>query len=145
MIGHSQGGYISVLHTAKDERIKALVLWMGRTSDLKDFWSKTTFDDLRRKGYAIWDEFKVLSKKYVADSAKYNSESALRKINVPIGMIYDELDTVVPPSEGLRVKRLARGVKQIKIFNELGHGFMGEKGQKKVIDTTLGWLKNWLR
>lgn len=144
LIGHSQGGYLSILHAAKDKRVKSVILWMGRTADLKDFWSRTTFDDIRRKGYAIWDEYKVLNKKYVADSAKYNSESALRKISVPIGMIYDELDTIVPPSEGLRVKRLAKGEKQMKIFNGLGHGFMGEKGQKKVITTTLGWLKNWL-
>lgn len=144
LVGHSQGGYLSILHTVKDKRIKAVILWMGRTADLKDFWSKTIFDDMKRKGYAVWDEYTVLNKKYVADSAKYNSESALRKIDVPIGMIYDELDTIVPSSEGLRVKRLAKGIKQMKIFNELGHEFMGEKGQKKVITTTLDWLKTWL-
>lgn len=145
LVGHSQGGYISILHAAKDKRIKSVVLWMGRTADLKDFWSKTTFDDMKRKGYAIWDEYKVLNKKYVADSAKYNSESALRKIRVPISMIYDELDSIVPPSEGLRVKRLAKGIKQMKIFSDLGHEFKSEKGRKKVIATSLGWLKNWLR
>lgn len=83
LIGHSQGGYISILHTSKDRRIKAVVLWMGRTADLRDFWSKTTFEDMKRKGYAIWDEYKVLNKKYVADSAKYNSESALKKLKCP--------------------------------------------------------------
>lgn len=144
LVGHSQGGYVSILYAAKDKRVKALILWMGRTANLKDFWSKTTFDNLKRRGYEIWDDYKVLNKKYVVDSAKYNSESALRRISVPIGMIYDELDDIVPPSEGLRVKRLAKGVKQMKVFNELGHRFMGEKGQKKVITTTLGWLKSWL-
>lgn len=144
LIGHSQGGYISILHTAKDKRVKAVVLWMGRTADLKDFWSKTTFEDIRRKEYAIWYEYKVLNKTYVADSAKYNSESALRKIRIPIGMIYGELDTIVPPSEGLRVKKLAKGIKELKIFKDLDHEFVGEKVQKKVIDTTLGFLKKWL-
>lgn len=144
LVGHSQGGYISVLHASKDTRVKTLFLWMGRTADLKDFWSKTTFEDMKRKGYAIWDEYKVLNKTYVADSAKYNSASALRKIRIPIGMIYGELDTIVPPSEGLRVKKFAKGVKELKIFNDLDHGFMGERVQKKVIDTTLGFLKKWL-
>ena len=144
LIGHSQGGYISILHTPKDKRVKAVVLWMGRTADLKDFWSKTTFEDIKRKGYAVWDEYKVLNKTYVADSAKYNSESALRKIRIPIGMIYGELDTIVPPSEGLRVKKLAKGTKELKIFKDLDHGFVGERVQKKVIDTTLGFLKKWL-
>ena len=144
LIGHSQGGYISILHTPKDKRVKAVVLWMGRTADLKDFWSKTTFEDIKRKGYAVWDEYKVLNKTYVADSAKYNSESALRKIRIPIGMIYGELDTIVPPSEGLRVKKLAKGTKELKIFKDLDHGFVGERVQKKVIDTTLGFLKKRL-
>lgn len=144
LVGHSQGGYISILHTAKDKRIKVMVLWMGRTADLKDFWSKTTFDDMKRKGYAIWDEYKVLNKKYVADSAKYNSSSTLRKIRVPIGMIYGELDTIVPPSEGLRVKKLAKGVKELKIFQDLDHNFTGEKIQEKVMGATLSFFKKWL-
>ena len=145
LIGHSQGGYISILHTAEDKRIKMMVLWMARTADLKDFWSKTTLEDLKRKGFAIWYDYKVLNKKYVADSLKYNSELALRKIIVPIGMIYGELDTIVPPSEGLRVKKLAKGAKEIKIFEDLDHGFTTEKPKVKVLNTTLGWLKKWLR
>lgn len=144
LIGHSQGGYISILHAPNDKRVKAMILWMGRTADLKDFWSKTTFEDLERRGYAIWEEYKVLNKKYVADSAKYNSELALKKIRVPIGMIYGELDTIVPPSEGLRVQKLAKGKKEMTILNDLDHDFSGEKIQTKIINTTLGWLKKWL-
>lgn len=145
LVGHSQGGYISILYTPKDKRVKTIVLWMGRTADLKDFWPKTTFEEMKRKGYAIWDEYKVLNKKYVVDSVKYNSESALRKIRVPIGMVYGEIDTIVPPSEGLRVKKFARGVKELKIFQDLDHNFTGKKVQEKAIGATLSFFKKWLR
>lgn len=144
LIGHSQGGYLSILHASRDRRIRALILWMGRTADIKDFWSKTTFDEIRRKGFTIWYDHKVI-KKYADDSMKYHSEPALRKIKVPIGMIYGEADGVVPPSEGLRVMRYAKGPKRLNILKDLDHDFSGEKPKVMVIATTLGWLRRWLR
>ena len=143
LIGHSQGGYLSILHASRDKRIRAIVLWMGRTSDIRDFWSKPTFSEMDRKGFIIWDGVRVL-RKYALDSMKYRSTPALRKIRVPIGMIYGELDTAVPPSEGLRVMKIVREIKRLKIFSDLTHDPRGEKAEAKVIGTTWGWLNSWL-
>jgi|SRR3989344_3328937 len=145
LIGHSQGGYLTILHASRDKTIKTIILWMGRTADLKSFWSQTTFDEIKLKGHAIWYDHKVANQKYVKDSFKYNSRKALRKISTPIGMIYGELDTIVPPSEGFRVKKFAKGRTEIKILSDLDHDFTGEKSKEKVTKITLEWLNKWMR
>jgi dipeptidyl aminopeptidase/acylaminoacyl peptidase len=144
LIGHSQGAYVSFLHAIKDERIKCLVSWMGRLSDLKEFWSKLWFDEIERKGYIYEWDYKI-TKKYVQDSLKYNLSKLSWRIKVPTLLIYGELDDIVPPSEGMKFYRKIKSPKKIVIVKYLNHTFSGEKAKKSVIRITLQWLRKWLK
>jgi dipeptidyl aminopeptidase/acylaminoacyl peptidase len=64
LIGHSQGAYVSFLKAAKDKRIKCLVSWMGQMSDFTDFLGIAWFEEIERKGYYSYADYKV-TKKYV--------------------------------------------------------------------------------
>ncbi len=142
LIGHSQGGYVSLLQSSKDKRVKCVILWAGRVSDLKDFLSKMWFEELERKGYIeSYDYF--TSKKYVEDSLKYNISAAVEKIQVPVGMIYGESDDVIPPSEGVKLSKMLKSKKELIILENLDHVFTG-KIKEKVISITLSWVKKWL-
>jgi dipeptidyl aminopeptidase/acylaminoacyl peptidase len=144
LIGHSQGAYVSFLQATKDKRIKCLVSWMGRLSDLKEFWSKVWFDEINRKGYIYEWDYKI-TKKYVRDSLKYNLSKDSIRIKVPTLFIYGELDDLVPPSEGTNFYRKIKSPKKIVIIKELNHTFSGEKAKKSVIRITLQWLRKWLK
>ncbi|MBI2676127.1 MAG: alpha/beta fold hydrolase [Candidatus Aenigmarchaeota archaeon] len=142
LIGHSQGGYVSLLKAAQDKRIRSLILWMGRISDLKEYWGSMWFEEMERKGYFHSFENKITSE-YAEDSLKYKSLEAAKKIRIPVGMIYGESDSFIPPSEGMKLFTVLKGQKELKIIESLDHEFSGEENMKKVITVTLKWLGKW--
>jgi dipeptidyl aminopeptidase/acylaminoacyl peptidase len=142
LIGHSQGAYISFLQATKDKRIKCLVSWMGRLSDLKEFWSKTRFDEINRKGYIYEWDYKI-TKKHVKDSLKYNLSKICKRIKIPTLFIYGESDDLVPPSEGIKFCKKIKSPKKIVIIKDLDHTFSGESVKMRVIRITLQWLKRY--
>ena len=144
LIGHSQGGYLSLLKASKDKRIKCLVLWMARTSDLKDFWSRTWLEEIKRRGYIVNYDYRIMQK-YEKDSRKYSSLKAIKNLTVPTSLIFGEMDTFCPPSEGLRVFSIMKGPKQLKILPHLDHDFSGENNKREIIQISLIWLKKHLK
>lgn len=117
---------------------------MGRIADLKDFWSKTVFEETERKGYFIESDYTLYHDPFVRDSEQYHSEVALQKLQIPLGLIYGERDTNVPPSESLKVQKYAAGQIETRILPELNHVFYGEKVKQEVIGITLEWLRRWM-
>ncbi|GEM_PF-1864030 len=146
LVGHSQGAYVALFHTAKDKRIKAFISWMGRLSDYKDYVSKVEIGEAKRRGFLpSWDGYTVRYNTYVKDTFKYHSDSALRRLKLPIGFLYGEADTIVPISEGERARKLAKGKTEMKILKDLTHDFTGKPGiQKEVLAITTKWLRRWL-
>lgn len=144
LIGHSQGGYISLLQAIKDKRIKCLILWVGRISDIKDLESKIQLEEIDRKGYFSFGDYK-LTLKQVKDEIKYHLLDSIKNFKIPICLIYGEVDNLVPPSEGLKIFKKAKGPKQLKILKNLDHIFSGEENQKEVIKISLNWLNKYLK
>ena len=142
LIGHSQGGRVVLLHTAKDKRIESLVTWAART-DLSYFWSKAWLESARRKERVI-EDFEI-TKKWISDDMKYNVEKTVQKIKVPILVIHGDTDYTVPDSEAYRIYKNANKPKKLQIVKGLNHDFSGEKIQKEVIKITLNWFKKWLK
>lgn len=142
LIGHSQGGYISTLY-AGSNNIEALILWMARTTDLENWFSKPWKRELKRKGYYTYQGYKQ-TKEYYKDGLEYDAGEALRNIENPIGMIYGEMDETVPPSESQRVEENAAGETELEIMDYLDHLFHGEENQEAVKDQTREWLEKWI-
>jgi pimeloyl-ACP methyl ester carboxylesterase len=142
LAGHSQGFYVSLFSVHKMKHVTGLVSWMGRVSDLTDFWAKMRFEEFERKGFLIHDGF-VLSEKYIKDSTNYRSAEAISKLDLPsILLIYGEKDDVVPPSEGLKFLRSYKGKDaKLEILEELNHDFEGE-AKEKVLNITYEWVRN---
>lgn len=144
LIGHSQGGYVAFLKTAQNKRIKCFISWMGRLSDLKDFWGNTWIEEIKRQGYFYADDYKV-TKKYFLDSLKYNSSKAAKKLKAPSLFIYGGWDSWVPAADGSKIYKLVRSSKKFVVLKTLDHLFSGENCKKRVIDLTLSWLKKFLK
>ncbi len=141
LIGHSQGFYVSIFASYPIPEVRGLISWMGRVSDLKDFWPKMWFEEFERKGYLISEDF-TISKKYVEDSLKYDSSKAVKKLNIPVLLIYGENDNIVPPSEAVKFKKMYKGKDlTLKIIPELNHDFYGNKIKTQVLKLTYNWIK----
>lgn len=114
---------------------------MGLVSDIKDFWPKVYFEELERKGFLVYNDF-VLTKEYVKDNLKYNSSKAIRKLKIPVLLIYGEEDDIVSPSEGIKFQKLYNGKDlTLKILKDLNHYFYGRKVKEKVLKITFDWIK----
>jgi uncharacterized protein len=147
LVGYSQGFYISYMFATKDKRPKALISWMGQVSDMSDVFSTQWINESKRKGYMLSYAgfFKVTYDPFIKDSLKYKSRDALRKVKIPVGLLYGDFDDRVPPSEGEIAKKFLKGSTDFKIMQDLTHDFTGRVGiQDDVIDITSKWLKRWL-
>lgn len=146
LIGHSQGAYVALFYAVKDKRVKTLVSWMGRFSDYKDFASKMWLEEAKRKGFLpFWEGYTIRYDTYMKDAFKYRSEPTLRRLKIPLGLLYGEADTIVPISEGERARKLAKGKTEMKVLKDLAHDFTGKLGiQNEAIKITSSWLNKWL-
>ncbi len=123
------------------KHVIGLVSWMGRVSDLGDFWAKMRFEEFERKGFLVYEDF-VLSEKYIKDSMNYRSAEAISKLDLPVLLIYGERDDTVPPSEGLKFLKFYKGRKtKLEILEGSNHKFYGEETKGNVLSLTYGWIE----
>jgi len=139
LIGHSRGAYLSLLQASRDERINCVIVWCGGVQ--KELLKGIILDEIERRGYAIFRNF-LITKKYVEDSLKYDLD--FKKIKVPVGLIYGELDDITYPSLGIKIYNSLECPKKLEILEDLDHFFSKQSAQDKVISITLKWLKEWL-
>ncbi len=124
------------------KKVKGLVGWMGRVSNLNEFWSKAYEREFLRKGFDVHKDLKI-TKKYFEDSQKYDSRKAIKKLKIPVLLIYGEADDVVYPAEGLFFKTHAKTKVRLEVIKDLNHRFYG-KAKEKVLKLSLSWIKNVL-
>lgn len=143
LIGHSMGGYVSLLHTARDNRVETVILWMGRAYDTEKAHGEPWKKEIERRGFYISNGHKF-TEKYYKDGKSYSSEDAMEKIDVPTGLIYGGFDEKVPPAEGQYAKSHLGEKAELEIIETLDHLIRGEYNQEAVIDQTVEWLREWL-
>lgn len=144
LVGHSWGGFVGLHFAAENDRIKALILWMGRTYDLKQALGQPWIDELKRRGYFYSGGVK-LTERFYQDSLNFDSREAIDKLSLPVGMIYGGLDSLVLPSDGSYLKKHAQTETELMLLESLDHYFQGEENKQQILDYTRDWLETWLQ
>lgn len=149
--GHSRGGMVSILYSARDPRISRVLAIMpssGRSmmGKRRDDWEKNGVSiskrDLPQDRNKI-KEFQVpLS--HLVDRDKYNVLEDVKKIRVPIIFIAGEADELIPPED---VEVLFNNAKEPKNFITVpgvGHDYRFNDDEIRLVDEKiLELLKNY--
>ena len=106
LIGHSMGGGISILQTARDNRISGLITWAS-ISECKTPWGEWPQDKMeqwKRDGVAYYHNGRTgqemplyyqLFEDYRQNEEQLNIEKAIRKIHVPVLICHGTNDPAV--------------------------------------------------
>lgn len=161
LVGHSRGGGIAALQTARDRRVRALVTWAAIADVLR--WDAREREAWRSRGHldivnsrtgqviplstAVLDEIE-------SKPAALDIERAAAAIDVPWLVIHGTADDSVPVDDALRLER-ASGRASTKLLTIPGgnHGFgaghpwgpPADAPIHRVIDATVEWLATAVR
>jgi alpha-beta hydrolase superfamily lysophospholipase len=156
LLGHSRGGGISILRTAEDERIKALISWsaVGKfdrwTEHQKKQWRSLQYLPLSkdpgvsplRLGIGLLNDIEH-------QPERFDLRRVASRISIPWLLLHGSADVIVPPEEAKQL-RSSSGSKltELKLLDGIGHMYNATNKEEDnyktldtVIDITLQWLK----
>lgn len=115
LIGHSMGGAICILHAANDNRIKKLITWAS-ISECKTPWGNWPPDKMKEwetTGVQYYTNSRTqqqlplyyqLYEDYKKNTDRFDIETAIKNLTIPILVCHGTLDTAVPLQKALNLK-----------------------------------------
>ena len=141
--GHSRGGMMSILYSARDPRITSVVAIMpssGRTMTSK------RIEDWKQNGFSIshrdipdkkeTKEFKV-PYSHVEDREKYDVVGDVKNIHVPILFLAGELDDLVLPEDVKEIFNQANEPKKSIVIDGIGHDYRHDYSQIDKVNSAI--------
>jgi len=160
LLGHSRGGGISILQTAEDERVKALVSWsaIGKfdrwTGHQKKQWRAQQYLPLAkdpgvsplRLGIGLLNDIEQ-------HLERFDLRRAASRISVPWLLLHGSADIIVPPDETkILWASSTSSLTELKLLDSVGHlynaGTQNEDNYRtldSIINITLMWLKEIIK
>lgn len=150
IIGHSMGGGICILESAKDRR-PAFVISIAGTSDVSNFverhFSKEQLEEVRKTGFTMkktWQkEIVTISRKFIKDVPRHRILQEVKKIRVPILFVIGTADNVNMRKKAFNA---ARQPKHLIFINGADHNFTDKRKFNQMASAIVRWVKereNW--
>ena len=157
LIGHSRGGGLAILQTARDKRIANLVTWSA-ISDFSSLWKKQQEEEWLKSGKIYVENARTkekmpLDKSLLEDFRKHQAEysilSAAEKIDVPWLILHGDNDVNVDFSmaQTLAQKQLNAQISKIEGANHVYGASQPYTADQlpdqlqQVVDKTLAFLQ----
>lgn len=141
-VGHSMGGAVAALASAKDDRIDVLVSLAGMVRT-KDFCEVEFGEEVPGEGCMWEDESKPLSQAFVDDlhgiGETFNAAEVAR---APWLLIHGADDDVVLPKDSVDLLGRLKVKKKLVLVDGEGHMFAEHYGV--LVDEIDGWLREHL-
>ncbi len=159
LIGHSRGGGLSVVKTAKDQRIKNLITWASVSSLGYVFEGQAKMEEWRSEGvhYIINGRtgqrmplFYQLYEDYIKNRERFNTKDAAAAINVPWLIIHGSDDPAVPEVHAHKLHEWSKDAR-VSIIQDANHVFGGRHPYKsdelpphsrQLASLSINFLKN---
>lgn len=155
LVGHSRGGGMSLLHTVRDSRVRALATWSAISTverwrqPERERWRRTGVQEVRnaRTGEVLPLYTDVLDD-IERNAADLDIQKAAAKIAVPWLLVHGAEDEAVSIAEADRLAEVAGGPRtEVLIIEGAGHTFGamhpwngGNPALDRVFDATLAFL-----
>ena len=141
VLGHSRGGGMAILHTARDSKVKALVTWAAISStnrwpaEVVADWRQRGFVDIpnARTGQAIPLSIDLLHEVEEHGETSLNIASAAARIRSPWLIVHGADDETVPVSEAQRLAALSEGTSTLRVVEGASHTFGGKHPLKEIV------------
>lgn len=146
--GHSLGGEIAILETAKNKELKAVVL-LAPTLDYKlNKLMGGCFEDAlalaKKQGFAERASHKV-KKQYYEEMQKFKPLIEVKKINAPLLVLHGTADDKVDILGSKELVEKANEPKKLVIIETADHYFAGYDNTMRVIKETTEWFSRCLK
>ncbi|HIP35628.1 MAG TPA: alpha/beta hydrolase [Crocinitomix sp.] len=141
LIGHSRGGGIAILQTAKDKSIKKLVTWAAISDIESRFPTGDELEDWKISGVRYvhnartnqnMPHYYSFYENYIENKDQLNIEYACKNLKVPFLPIHGDMDLAVSISEGIQISKWANV--RLEII----------KGAEHTFQTKQPWTQNAL-
>ena len=144
VIGHSMGAAVSILHSAKDERVKSLCVLgsPAETTIIKELFPKEKQEEIEKKGKATITMFAkdfVITKEFIDDAKRHSIQQALKQFKRPFCIIHGDNDDVVPVENAKKLFEYASEPKHLHIVKGADHFF------SKQIDEVEKIIVDWFK
>ena len=131
LMGSSMGGYISLLKAARDERVKALVVWA----------TPFILDELKEKIQT--GEEPALEPSFYAELDRYTLGSLLGKVRNCL-VIHGDTDELVPDSHARQIYYRLGRPRGMRIVRDADHRFSDHGHRFQARELTLDWFRRFL-
>lgn len=152
LLGNSFSGPTSVFVTSKNKEIKVLVLLsaVSYDSEVREFQlGKDGIRKWKERGFTYllgYNNRKVkVDYEFYRDSLKYKSYDFADKINIPVLMVHDDKDKVVPINQAKKLFSVLKCKKELKIIKGIAHGVKTKESYDIMTDVIADWFKRWLK
>ena len=146
LAGHSLGAAIALLTAMRAEDISAICRIAGRVSAVrnKHFLSSTQQEALEEAGeveFISRGRTLTLNNEFFEDAARYNLETAIRSLTVPMLVVHGDRDDIIPVSEAHLAKQASPGRVELSIVEGGDHMFSTAEHQMQVGRTVANWFR----
>lgn len=132
VLGHSFGGAVVILASAKDPRIAAVIAT-----------APTVFPNAKMLAkYAKEHKNVTMSPQFFEGVKQLDVVSAAKKRSCPLFIISGTADDVVPVEQSKKLFAEAQGPKELKLIEGAGHNFEGHESE--FVGVALEWMKKKL-
>jgi len=159
LIGHSMGGGIAFLQTAKDKRIKKLITWASIAECKTPWggWSAERIQEWKNTGVEYYANGRTkqdmplkyqLYEDYINNQVELNIESAIKQIDIPILICHGTADVAVSIDKAHTLKSWQPKAELFTVDADhvfgRTHPWTKEElpePMEKVVDASIGFLK----
>ena len=155
LLGHSRGGGVAIVQTARDERVKALVTWSAISTF--DRWTKRQKEEWRSVGYlplardTSYNPLRI-GMNYL-DDLERNSQAldlqfAARDVRVPWLLLHGMADVTVPHTEAQTLFGGAdKNTATLQLLGNLGHTYNAtsvDEDNYQTLNSIINLTTTWL-
>ncbi len=141
--GHSRGGMVSILYTARDSRISKVFSIMSPVGLASgEEWNTAGMRYSKRDDPNGGDDVEFeIPISYLEDLNKYNVLKEVTKVKIPILLLAGELDAGITPVDVENLYEQANDPKIFEVIPNIGHDYRLHKEQVGVVNNyILRWL-----